>query len=84
MLLAKSGIHYSIEKLLTGFLRRALGAILFVSNEKAWSTFTFHLATLTKILGRGCGIYTLPTRTTRRRGQVDSLKMIIGPPEDEL
>lgn len=43
-----------------------------------------HLATLTKILGRSCGIYTLPTR--RRQGQVDSLKkMITGvTPEDEL
>lgn len=42
-----------------------------------------HLTTLTKILGRSCGIYTLPMR---RRGQVDSLKkMIIGvKPEDEL
>lgn len=41
-----------------------------------------HLATLTKILGRSCGIYRLPTR---REGQVDSLRMIIGiTPEDEL
>lgn len=41
------------------------------------------LTTLTKILGRSCGICTLPMR---RRGQVDSLKkMITGVmPEDEL
>lgn len=33
-----------------------------------------HLTTLTKILGRSCDIYTLPTR---RPGQVDSLKKMI-------